>query len=68
MSDTNMQSVVNVLGGIGDHLIFQMAFTYHLKNDLSYMQALEYTLDKLSQTQDYIPKWIASRNKETTTV
>lgn len=68
MDEKNMDSLVNVLGGIGDHLIFQMAFSYHLKNDLSYMQALEYTLDKLSQTQDYIPEWVASRNKQKSSV
>lgn len=62
MSETSMNHVVNVLGGIADHLVFQMAFQYHMENDIEYGEALQYTLDKLAQTQDFIPQWVESRN------
>lgn len=63
MQEANMNSVVNVLGGIADHLVFQMAFQYHMENNIEYREALQYTLDRLGETQDYIPEWVDNRNK-----
>lgn len=63
MSESDMSNVVNVLGGIADHLVFQMAFQYHMENKIEYREALQYTLNKLAETQDYIPEWVEERNK-----
>lgn len=68
MDETGINNVVNVLGGIADHLVFQMAFQYHLKNNCEYTEALKYTLDRLAETQDYIPEWVEGRNAERATV
>ena len=60
--------IVHALGGIADHLIFQMAFEYHMRQGVLYTEALRYTLDKLAETQDFIPEWAENRNKEKVSV
>ena len=65
MNEDSVNNIVNVLGAVADYLVFQMAFQYHMTNpDTSFEDALQYTFDRLGETQNFIPKWVAQRNAQ----
>lgn len=54
---------IQLLGGLADNILFASAFNYHLTKGVEFDEALEHTLNCLTQTKKRIPEYIKERSK-----